>query len=223
MTSPKALALALSLCAWFAPVDAYAVDWKIQRLSGEVNVRHTSTSLVALSASDTVRAGDRISTGANGRIMLVRGKEAIVIAPGSELIVPADQVSGRKTTLLQSAGEVTFEVEKRNVQHFEVQTPFLAAVVKGTRFTVKVNASSSSVAVERGVVEVLDFDTGQMARVNAGQLAKTAAVSGAGLALSGSGKLGTITQLQPRKSRFEQDGFLAKEASLTPGKSASGF
>lgn len=43
-----------------------------------------------------------------------------------------------------------------NVQHFAVQTPFLAAVVKGTKFTVVSSKTGAEVAVQRGNVEVED-------------------------------------------------------------------
>ena len=43
------------------------------------------------------------------------------------------------------AGSILLDVEKRNVQHFEVETPYLAAVVKGTQFRVTVGPTGSRV------------------------------------------------------------------------------
>ena len=71
-------------------------------------------------------------TGGNGRVLLIRGQETILVAPNSVISVPAEKKDGMQTTILQQAGSIVLEVEKQNVQHFEVETPYLAAVVKGT-------------------------------------------------------------------------------------------
>ena len=48
--------------------------------------------------------------------------------------LPLEKTDGLSTTIQQRAGSILLEVEKRNVTHFEVETPYLAAVVKGTQF-----------------------------------------------------------------------------------------
>src|SRR5690606_9806762 len=63
------------------------------------------------------------------------------------------------------------DVERRNVQHFSVQTPYLAAVVKGTRFTVVVDGRSARVNVERGVVQVQDTGNDLVTDIRPGQQA----------------------------------------------------
>ncbi|MGC8030557.1 FecR domain-containing protein, partial [Salmonella enterica] len=72
---------------------------------------------------------------------------------------------------------------------FEVETPYLAAVVKGTHFSVTVDAGSTKVGVLRGQVEVSDFKTGQIAQVMPGQVATAFEHGKPGLSLSGSGAL----------------------------------
>jgi hypothetical protein len=95
-------------------------------------------------------------------------------------------------------------VERRNVKHFEVETPYLAAVVKGTQFRVSVNAAGTRVEVLRGQVEVADFKSGQIAQVMPGQAA-TAFVHGKpGLSLSGSGTFNPIEQGKPRTPSIER-------------------
>ena len=76
------------------------------------------------------------------------------------------------TTIIQQSGSILLEVEKKNVQHFQVETPYLAAVVKGTQFRVTVGNSESRVDVLRGQVEVADFKSGQFAMVAPGQAAQ---------------------------------------------------
>ena len=102
------------------------------------------------------------------------------------------------TTILQQAGSILLEVEKRTINHFEVETPHLSAVVKGTRFNVTMSGNETRVGVFRGQVEVTDFMSGQHALVNAGQNATVAVQGPTGLSLSGTGTLSPIQQGTPR-------------------------
>ena len=124
---------------------------------------------VSLKQDEVLKPGDTIRTGRNGRVLLVRGEESILIAPNSVVGLPAEKKEGLSTTIMQQAGSILLEVEKKNVKHFEVETPYLAAVVKGTQFRVTVSASGATVDVVRGQVEVADFKTGQIAQVMPGQ------------------------------------------------------
>ena len=117
-----------------------------------------------LHQQEVLNPGDTIRTGRNGRVLLMRGEETILIALNSVVGLPVEKTDGLQTTILQQAGSILLDVEKRNVKHFEVETPYLAAVVKGTQFRVTVNAASTSVEVNRGQVEVSDFKSGQIAK-----------------------------------------------------------
>ena len=101
------------------------------------------------------------------------------------------------TTIIQRAGTILLDVEKRNVKHFEVETPYLAAVVKGTQFRVTVSGRSSKVDVLRGQVQVADLKTGKFALVLPGQNARVSTGS-SGLTLGGKGTLGAVQQGTPR-------------------------
>jgi hypothetical protein len=134
----------------------------------------------------------------------MRGEESMLISPNSVVGLPTDQKDGMSTTILQQAGSILLDVEKRNVKHFEVETPYLAAVVKGTHFQVTVNASNTRVDVQRGQVEVSDFKTGQIAQVLPGQAATSFAHGASGLMLSGSGPFNPIEHGNPRASTIER-------------------
>ena len=84
------------------------------------------------------------------------------------------------------------------MQHFEVETPYLAAVVKGTQFRVTVDKARASCRVLGGQVDVTDFRSGQSGLVLPGQMAKVAMVGKAGLVLSGPGTLSPIRPGTPR-------------------------
>jgi FecR protein len=186
---------------------AFAADdgvWSVSKSSGEVWVTTTGTAQVALTQEETLRPGDMIRTGHNGRVLLVRGEETILIAPNSVIGLPTEKSDGLATTILQQAGSILLEVEKKNVKHFEVETPYLAAVVKGTQFSVTVNANSTSVSVTRGQVEVSDFKSGQIAQVMPGQVATTFPHGKSGLSLSGSGTFNPIEQGKPRASSIDR-------------------
>ncbi|HEY7843965.1 MAG TPA: FecR family protein, partial [Bradyrhizobium sp.] len=183
--------------------SALAADdgvWSVSKSSGEVWISTTGAQPASLKQEDNLKPGDTIRTGRNGRVLLVRGEETILIAPNSVIGVPTEKTDGLSTTILQQAGSILLEVEKKNVKHFEVETPYLAAVVKGTQFSVTVNAVSTSVDVKRGQVEVSDFKSGQIAQVMPGQVATSFANGKAGLSLSGSGIFNPIEQGRPRAS-----------------------
>ncbi|HEU0145293.1 MAG TPA: FecR family protein, partial [Bradyrhizobium sp.] len=147
-----AFALLAGPTAWAADDDA----WAVSKSSGEVWVTTQGAQQVALGSDDVLKPGDTIRTGHSGRVLLSRGAETILIAPNSVIGLPAEAQGGMATTILQRAGSILLDVERRNVKHFEVETPYLAAVVKGTQFRVTVGAGSTKVDVSRGQVEVSD-------------------------------------------------------------------
>src|SRR5262249_2175498 len=159
--------------------------WSVSKASGDVWIASEGTQQVSLKQEETLKPGDTIRTGRNGRVLLVRGEETMLISPNSVVGLPAERKDGLSTTVVQRVGSILLEVEKRNVKHFEVETPYLAAVVKGTRFSVTVTGESTKVAVLRGQVEVSDFKTGQIAQVMPGQTATAFERGRPGLSLSG--------------------------------------
>ncbi|SFP66279.1 FecR protein [Bradyrhizobium sp. Ghvi] len=178
--------------------------WSVSKSSGEVWLATNGAQQVSLSQEEALKPGDTIRTGHNGRVLLVRGEETILISPNSVVGVPAEKKEGLSTTIIQQAGSILLEVEKRNVKHFEVETPYLAAVVKGTHFSVTVGAGSTKVGVLRGQVEVSDFKTGQVAQVMPGQVATAFEHGKPGLRLDGPGTLNPIEQGKPRASTIER-------------------
>ncbi|MHC2626439.1 hypothetical protein ACVIW2_008471 [Bradyrhizobium huanghuaihaiense] len=200
-------------CAFMAALTlgtasgAFAADdgvWSVSKATGEVWVATDGAQQVSLNQEATLKPGNTIRTGRNGRVLLVRGEETILISPNSVVGLPAEKKDGLSTTIIQQAGSILLEVEKRNVKHFEVETPYLAAVVKGTQFSVTVGAGSTRVGVLRGQVEVSDFKTGQIAQVMPGQAATAFEHGKPGLSLGGSGTFNPIEHGKPRASTIER-------------------
>jgi hypothetical protein len=200
----RILAMALALGAVSSAHAAEGEAWSVSKSSGEVWLTTTGAQQVSLGQEEVLKPGDTIRTGRNGRVLLVRGAETILVAPNSVIGLPTEKKAGLSTTIVQQAGSILLEVEKRNVQHFEVETPYLAAVVKGTQFRVSVNAGSARIDVIRGQVEVADFRSGQIAQVMPGQVATAFAQGKPGLSLSGSGTFSPIEQGRPRASTIER-------------------
>jgi FecR-like protein len=200
----RVVAIALALGAFSSAHAADDGAWSVSKSSGEVWMAGAGAQQVSLGQQDVLKPGDTIRTGRNGRVLLVRGEETILVAPNSVIGLPTEKKDGLATTIVQQAGSILLEVEKRNVRHFEVETPYLAAVVKGTRFRVSVTAGRTSVDVIRGQVEVSDFRSGQIAQVLPGQAATVFAHGKSGLSLSGSGAFRPIEHGQPRASSIER-------------------
>src|SRR6476646_8474546 len=169
------LVLLVLLCSGGAQAIAQEPVWRVAKSSGDVSIVSSGAQQVALTQGTVVKPGDTVRTGRNGRVLLLRGAESILIEPNSDVGIPAEQKDGLSTTVLQKAGSILLEVEKRNVQHFQVETPYLAAVVKGTQFRVTVKRDGARVDVVRGQVEVADFKSGKFALVLPGQVAQVSA------------------------------------------------
>jgi hypothetical protein len=199
-----AFAAALMLGAVSGASAADGGAWSVSKATGEVWLTSDGVQPVSLGQDGTLKPGDTIRTGRNGRVLLVRGEETILISPNSVVGLPAEKKEGLSTTIIQQAGSILLEVEKRNVKHFEVETPYLAAVVKGTQFSVTVGAGSTKVGVIRGQVEVSDFKTGQIAQVMPGQSATAFERGQPGLKLNGTGTFNPIEQGKPRASTIER-------------------
>ncbi|OEO30330.1 hypothetical protein VW23_021900 [Devosia insulae DS-56] len=166
---------------------AFADDWVAVKLRGQV-LQLVAGDWAKLQRGDVVPDDRVIRTLGNGRVDLQRDAEVISLGGNTQIQI-RDKTGKRFTTVQQHFGTVEIEAEVRNVQHFAVETPFLAAVVKGTHFIVKSGKSQSSVKVTRGQVEVSDQQSGAHVLVPAGQ---QATVSAAGeLAVTGRGASST--------------------------------
>jgi hypothetical protein len=202
--------------------DAEDASWTVQKVTGEVWTTTPGAQQVSLGRDNVLKPGDSIQTGSNGRVLLKRGKETILVSPNSSIGLPKENEGNLSTTILQQAGSIIVDVEKRNENHFAVETPSLVAVVKGTQFRVSIEKGETSVDVLRGKVEVADFKTGQFAYVLPGQHAKVFSGGASGLKLSGSGVLNPVQHGAPRAPRVEplsvpKGGFSApRHASVNP-------
>jgi hypothetical protein len=158
------LAMALILTA-----PALAADWVVLRLRGDVEVI-VEGSWVALKRGDVVANDQMVRTLANGHAELQRDLEMVTLGSNTEIRIQHDAETGY-TTVLQDFGRVEVDAEAKRVKHFEVRTPYLAAVVKGTHFVVTADGDGASVAVDRGAVSVQSVATERRTTISVGQMA----------------------------------------------------
>ena len=183
------IAASIAATLTFPPSFAIADDWVATKLRGGV-LQLVDGDWVKLRRGDIVSDDSVIRTVKGGRVAFERGDETIEM--GGDTQIQIIDRSGRKfTTVRQHFGSVTVEADVRQVQHFAVQTPHLAAVVKGTRFTVVSGRDEAKVSVQRGHVAVEDSDTHQTTLLSVGQSASTAD-GGIPLAVSGRGTMPVI-------------------------------
>lgn len=163
--------------AAFPAISAESAPWKAAHIAGDVLVQKPGADWRKLSIGDMVSVGQRLRTGRAGELVLARNEERVTMTPNSVLEVQPGG-SGMVTRLYQQAGTMMFKVRKKAQKHFEVRTPYLVAVVKGTQFTVTVHDKGGAVHVTEGLVEVADFGSQNKVMVHPGKTASIAATKG---------------------------------------------
>ncbi|WP_315855412.1 FecR domain-containing protein [Rhizobium leguminosarum] len=172
-----------------------ADDWRVVKATDQVKYTVDRTNWQDLRAGEVVPNRAWVSTGPRGRVQLARGLESITFQPNTLAAITTNESAAIKTQIYQQIGSLDLEVEKRSEPHLAVQTPYLAAVVKGTIFHVRVGRAKASVAVNRGLVEVTAFASGQRSNVAPGQSATVD--KKAGMTVAGQQSTPQITSVAP--------------------------
>lgn len=232
----------------FTAVPAFAAGaptdmWRVSQKSGDVRVVHDRLQPASARIDAALSPGDVVMTGATGRATLTRGGDYIVIAPSSRLLLPANTQAKGMTSLIQEMGTMLFKVRPTGTPHFRVDTPMLAAVVKGTTFTVIVGDDRSAVQVIEGAVQVSAVQGGMSQLVEGGKtvfitnddpaslvvadgasLQKTSDSSGASVKVGGSGNadLTTVANLSEGLVRADLTAAPVKLVAATTPSIANG-
>ncbi len=148
----------LVVAALMASTSAIASSgWSVSEASGSVTITR-GDNVIQARKNSRLNEGDVIRTGKGARAVLVRGKEYVVVSPKAHIRIAEPEKAGPVTQIFQYLGNVLFKIEKKSTPHFGVETPFMAAVVKGTTFNVSVGEDGTSVQVTEGAVEVTTGD-----------------------------------------------------------------
>ena len=183
---------------------ALAGDWRIASLSGKA-FRLSGTGWVRVAASDSIAVGDTVKTLGSGELTLTREGVTVTISPNSRVQL-SERMNGSFTDVIQTAGSAEVEVDPRRRIRLAVATPYMAAVVKGTVFTVSTFEGYSETTVQRGRVAVIDTRNRLEALVTAGQAATAGPAMP--LSLSGAGKLDTPEPFKGKVVKQAADGTL---------------
>lgn len=135
---------------------------RVIHLQGEVTLQRGSGAPSGLALGQELRAGDRLSTGAQGAVSLrfVDGSR-LLISPGTRLGIEELLVHGRSAIpvmrLKLDAGSVENKVQPNPAQppRYEIRSPNLNLGVRGTEFRVQADAASSRAQVIEGKVSAL--------------------------------------------------------------------
>lgn len=152
-------------------LPAMADEWLVAKLRGTAEVLVEETWL-PLKRGDVIADDRQIRTLAESRLELHHGEDILTLDP--ETVVSIDdftEESVAKTIVRQASGTVEVEAETKAVNHLTVETKFLAAVVKGTRFVVVVDPTGAAVEVTEGLVAVTAAETEYSTNVVAGNTA----------------------------------------------------
>lgn len=165
--------------------------WTVTAASGETLVRREGSVWQPLAVGMLTPPGSEIRTGPNSVLTIAKGGDRVTFSPGSQAVipeidsaalgtgvVPASLTTGEGATpsrigpsLIQRAGVLLFDMESRESRDFVIETPVLAAAIKGTTFTVTVEDDQNLVNVAEGVVEVTALSSGLSVMVESGEMA----------------------------------------------------
>jgi hypothetical protein len=169
------LSLVFVLSALCAPAAFGAVGTPdnivVATVSGDVQVTlHGAPRAVrpgsALATPATIR------TGRDGHIELRQGGTTATVAFDSEIEITAPAAKGGLIErIVQTRGNVFYDVAKRSGRKLRVETPYLVAVIKGTQFNVSAQADSATVSLFEGRLEIWTPDGSDVVELNAGEIA----------------------------------------------------
>jgi hypothetical protein len=164
--------LSLCLAGLALPALADSGSWTLVESDGVVRVMVPGSAIAKARPGMDLPTGTLVTTGKDATATLERDAQRIGIAPESRLTLSAS--SGEMTLIRQDAGAAAYEVDRRKAKHFRVDTALIAAVVKGTVFTVSAGPDADSVHVSNGLVEVRSQADGRAVDVNPGEIASVA-------------------------------------------------
>ena len=115
-----------------------------------------------------------LKTEAGAHLEIQQGETDIELRENTHLKLAdsAHRGEGIVSKVFQWIGRAIYTVEKENSQ-FEVETPFIVSVVKGTQFIITSTKSDSLITVTEGVVEARNIKTNETRALKVGDMMST--------------------------------------------------
>jgi hypothetical protein len=175
-----ALFIAVGLSAVAAPKAAAEepTRWVVAASQGDATQQAADGAALPVAAGAVLAEGASVRTGADGRLVVAHGNDRMTVSANSAFTMPRDADPATGPSILQTLGTLLFKVEHTPGRRFEVDTPYLAAVVKGTVFTVSIEGGAQIVHVAQGAVEVSAALSHDAVLVRPGQTATLSSPSG---------------------------------------------
>ena len=173
----------------FSGTAAFAQEagWTISEAKGQVTVIDARGERKG-DAGIAVAPGMTVRTAARSTAVLVRGREFVTLRQNAQIRIPEASRERSIIQIVQDYGSALFNIGKQADPHFGVETPYLAAVVKGTTFIINVGAEGASLQVTEGAVEVATPDGGARDLILPGAVALVAAGDTMRLVIEGEGR-----------------------------------
>lgn len=167
-----------ALATLLAPARAAETNlWMVARVQGDVSHGEGNGSWRVALAGDQLPTGRHVMTGVDGRLTMIRGRDRIDAGPNARFVISGSAAVTRDG-IVQRLGRLLFDMGERESRNFRIDTPLLAVVIKGTRFSVAVSAEAVRVSVENGLVEVVAKRSGETALIEPGFSATVTATTG---------------------------------------------
>jgi hypothetical protein len=152
--------------------------WRIDKQIGSVRARAPGETYWQLVHQDgRIRPGSTVSTSSNSLLILASADDTIAASGRSRFTLPL--VKQGTARVRQDTGRIQYEIKSTPDRRFEVQTPYMATVVKGTTFVISVSRKEAQVRVIEGRVWVVGCNGDLLAEMTAGQVGSIAAPPGA--------------------------------------------
>ena len=150
----RALFATISTALAVAGTPVWATEITVTSTSGEVKLLERGHS-VAAAVGATLTLPVEVHTGTDGNIDFQQLGSKLHIGPNSTVAMPDAGPQGSIVERIkQSAGYVLYNIKSRKTQPLSVETPYLAAVVKGTMFTIAVQEHAAEVALMEGSLDI---------------------------------------------------------------------
>ncbi len=177
----------VSMVAGISPSYAAEPTWTTTQATGDVQYRTGGTSWQALREGQVLGAAAEVRTGKDGRAVLTHQTTTMTAAPESHLALPKAGRPSGVYRVFQNLGTLLYRVKKRatSMAAFEVETPFMAAVVKGTVFTVNTTSQGATVHLTKGIVVTQPMLGGQGITLKPGETARISSKPGADVTVRG--------------------------------------